>query len=293
MRPPSSLRSTLRNAEAAAVEAGDDSRRWLPGALAALAFLGWLPFVLAVVPLPSAGDLAFLGANLYTRPLTAVGLALAVVTLIALAGLLAALGAIVVLRQEAVVAPARSTPLLARVWAAQLLSSIPLLAAAVACIAALAVVAPAEYQSPDIGGPVEWRIARDLAPLIVLLVVAVLLGQLFGAAATRRLAGGASLRHAALDALRDLRQRPLRAVAVAVLTMLVQLIGLGASFALLRILWAPIRLQLANGLISSPPTILLLVGFVAIWLCLLIAAGVVFAWASAWWTKELEAISRA
>jgi hypothetical protein len=293
MRPPSPLRSSLRNAEAAAVEAGDDSRRWLPGALAALAFLGWLPFVLVVVPLPSAGDLAFLGADLYTRPLTAVGLVLVVASVIALAGLLAALGAVVVLRHEGVAQRVGLLGLLGRVWVVQLLASIPFLAAAAALVAGLAVVAPGEYQSPNIGGPVEWRIARDLVPLIALLVLAVLVGQLFGGAVTRRVARGRSIGCALSDALGDLRHRPLRGAAVALLTMLVQLIGLAASFALLRILWAPIRLQLANGLISSPPTVLLLVGFVAIWLCLLIAAGVVFAWASAWWTKELEGIGRA
>jgi hypothetical protein len=293
MRPPSPLRSSLRNAEAAAVEAGDDSRRWLPGALAALAFLGWLPFVLVVVPLPSAGDLAFLGADLYTRPLTAVGLVLVVASVIALAGLLAALGAVVVLRHEGVAQRVGVPGLGGRVWGVQLLASIPCLAAAAALVAGLAVVAPGEYQSPNIGGPVEWRIARDLVPLIALLVLAVLVGQLFGGAVTRRVARGRSIGCALSDALGDLRHRPLRGAAVALLTMLVQLIGLAASFALLRILWAPIRLQLANGLISSPPTVLLLVGFVAIWLCLLIAAGVVFAWASAWWTKELEGIGRA
>jgi hypothetical protein len=293
MRPPSPLRSTVRNAGAAAVEAGDDSRRWLPGALAALAFLGWLPFVLAVVPLPSAGDLAFLGADLYTRPMTAVALVLAVAAIVALAGLLTALGAIVVLRHERDARGDGLAVTVGRVWVGQLLAAIPFLAAAAALVAGLAAVAPAEYQSPNIGGPVEWRIARDLAPLIVLLVVAVLVGQLFGAAVTRRAARGETIGRAIRDALADLRHRPLRGAAVAIVSMLVQVVTLGASFALLRVLWAPIRLQLDNGLISSPPTILLLVGFVAIWLCLLVAAGVVFAWASAWWTKELEAISRA
>ena len=38
-------------------------------------------------------------------------------------------------------------------------------------------------------------------------------------------------------------------------------------------------------------TLLLLVGFVAIWLCLLLGAGALHAWASAWWS--LEEIGRA
>jgi hypothetical protein len=31
---------------------------------------------------------------------------------------------------------------------------------------------------------------------------------------------------------------------------------------------------------------------VAIWLCLVLAAGVVFAWASAWWSIEMEVVGQ-
>ncbi len=289
------MRGWLRNAGVAAVIAGDDSNRWLPGALAAIAFIGWLPFVLAVVPLPSAGDLAFFGADLYTSsawPANAVALVASVAAFAALAAFLVALGAVLVLHHErALTAPALLSAV--RAWLVQLVAAVPALAALGALAAAIAAVAPGEYQSPNIGGPVEVRIVLDVLPLLGLFAIAVLAGQLFGGAATRRVVRqeGASVGGALRAALGDLRRRPLPLIGVAVVTLLVQLIDMAASFALLRILWAPIGSQLSGGLLGSPSTVLLLVGFVAIWLCLVLAAGVVFAWASAWWSIEMEAVA--
>jgi hypothetical protein len=290
------MRGWLHNAVIAAARAGDDNQRWLFGALAAIVFLGWLPFALAVVPLPSAADLAFFGAGLYTSalwPLNAAALAIAVIAGAAAAAFLVAFGAAALLRREGI---ARGSTLrdVARVWLVQLVAAVPALVVAAALVARLAAVAPAEYQSPNIGGPVEVRIAVDLLPLIALFLVALLAGQLVGGAASRRVVdqrtGG--IGRALSGAAADLRQRPLRLLGVAVLTLLVQVVDLLATYALLRILWAPIGAQLSGGLLSSPSTLLLLVGFVAIWLCLVLAAGVVFAWASAWWSIEMEVVGQ-
>jgi hypothetical protein len=49
---------------------------------------------------------------------------------------------------------------------------------------------------------------------------------------------------------------------------------------LLTVLWEPIGVGLASGAGIGLPAALLLVGFVAIWLCLVLAGGVVHAWAS-------------
>jgi hypothetical protein len=290
------MRGWLHNAVVAAVRAGDDNQRWLFGALAAIVFLGWLPFALAVVPLPSAADLAFFGADLYTSsvwPLNAAALVLALAAVAAVAAFLVALGAVSVLRREGT---ARGSALgnALRAWVVQLVAAVPALVVAATLAVRIAAVAPAEYQSPNIGGPVEVRIAAELLPLIVLFLVALLAGQLFGGAATRRVVNqrtggiGPALRGAASD----LRQHPLRLLGVAILTLLVQIVDLLATYALLRILWAPIGAQLSGGLLSSPSTLLLLVGFVAIWLCLVLAAGVVFAWASAWWSIEMEVVGQ-
>ena len=53
---------------------------------------------------------------------------------------------------------------------------------------------------------------------------------------------------------------------------------------LLRLLWEPIESLLVGATAIDPATVLLLVGFVAIWLCLILAGGAVQAWASAGWS---------
>ena len=69
--------------------------------------------------------------------------------------------------------------------------------------------------------------------------------------------------------------------------MLIDLVALALATALLRVLWAPIRVELAAGQLVSPQALLLLVGFVAVWLALVLAFGALHAWVSAWWSLEL------
>ena len=49
---------------------------------------------------------------------------------------------------------------------------------------------------------------------------------------------------------------------------------------LMRVLWAPIAELIEGGAAIDLATILLLVGFVAIWLCLVLGGGAVHAWGS-------------
>jgi hypothetical protein len=55
---------------------------------------------------------------------------------------------------------------------------------------------------------------------------------------------------------------------------------------LLRVLWDPIGLRLAGDGIDAA-AMLLLVGFVAIWLCLVLAGGALHAWGTVAWTRLL------
>ena len=55
---------------------------------------------------------------------------------------------------------------------------------------------------------------------------------------------------------------------------------------LLRVLWSPIDGRLLSTGIDAA-TLLLLVGFVAIWLCLVLAGGAVHAWGTLTWTRIL------
>ena len=59
------------------------------------------------------------------------------------------------------------------------------------------------------------------------------------------------------------------------------------ALGLLQLLWAPIAVDLAGGQLVSPRELLLLVGFVAVWLALVLVFGVLHAWISAWWSLEL------
>ena len=61
------------------------------------------------------------------------------------------------------------------------------------------------------------------------------------------------------------------------------------TWGLLRILWIPIGRQAESGALLAPASVALLVGFVAIWLCLVAGAGMLHAWSSTWWSLEVDA----
>jgi hypothetical protein len=95
-----------------------------------------------------------------------------------------------------------------------------------------------------------------------------------------------------IDALRggvhDLREVGSTAVLQAA-ALLVARIGYAALVAiLLRVLWAPIADRLVVAGIDAA-VLLLLVGFVAIWLCLVLAGGALHAWGALSWTRILGA----
>ena len=73
----------------------------------------------------------------------------------------------------------------------------------------------------------------------------------------------------------------------AVAAFLGQLMFLGFYALLLGVLWAPIGTQLAIGGGFEIGTGLLLLGFVAIWLCLVLAGGALHAWSAATWSRLL------
>ncbi len=70
--------------------------------------------------------------------------------------------------------------------------------------------------------------------------------------------------------------------------MLVDLATLAISVAVLRVLWVPIETDVAGGRLLSPGTMALLLGFVTIWLALVLAAGAARTWLSTWWSMEMS-----
>jgi hypothetical protein len=129
----------------------------------------------------------------------------------------------------------------------------------------------------------------SLLLFLFLLILAALVGQAFGGVALRRaLAPGAPpLREALAEAARDLLHRPAGLLGVAIVGLLADLLMAVLSYALLRVLWAPIAGELATARLTSPDTLALLVGFVAVWLGFLLAAGALHVMISAWWALEL------
>jgi hypothetical protein len=125
----------------------------------------------------------------------------------------------------------------------------------------------------------------------LLLGALILVGQATGAAALRRAVGAdaVSIDTALKAGIRDLLIHPLRRLGLALATTLADLLALGLALALLRVLWAPISVELAAGQLVSPQALLLLVGFVAIWLALVLVFGALHAWVSTLWSLELAA----
>jgi len=254
---------------------------WLPGALAWLATIGWVPFVIAVVSTPSVAELTYLGSRFWTSGLwpwnavlvAAGAVAVAVVALslasAANAVLLAAAG-----RRQAATRDAGSLLVLA------LLGAIPVAFCALAIAVGVIAVGPAEFNRPQAETSPILRTAARLAPLLLftglLALVASTLAGLAGRGAIRAgdPAGG-------LAAVPGLVRRAGRAGIVHLTAAaIVGLAYLVLTALLLTVLWEPIAVGLDAAAGIDLAAGLLLVGFVAIWLCLVLAGGVVHAWAS-------------
>ncbi|MEP6469385.1 MAG: hypothetical protein ABJC24_06395 [Chloroflexota bacterium] len=283
----------LRHGASAAKIAGDRADLWPAGALAWLAYIGWLPLIL-VVARPDPNGLPAFGVSIYTSsafPGNVIALAAGVVAAFAALSLLAATGE-VTLQRAAGPTEARR-PGFGRatltVFSVMLASSLPAAVAFGLLLRGLIAVAPAEFQSPDIGTPILVRLAGDLMPYLLALAVVLLLVQAFAGLAIRRA-------HAAPDeavtsiltaSAQDLLRRPWSRLGVAGSALLLDLVSAVVTFALLSVLWSPIGAALDAGRLAAPDTLLLLLGFVAIWLALLLAAGAVHVAISAWWAMEL------
>lgn len=250
-----------------------------------------------MVSVPSPGDLAFFVAGLATSPSYPVN----VVLLLASAGLVVVAASILVATGEATLLRAIDRILgrppagrsiddaSARLWIVQVVAALPALAAIAVALLRIAAVAPGEYQSPDIGGPLVVRIVLDAWPEIAVSAVAIVAGVAYGAAAQRAATGWPrrSLAVALAAGAVAIRRHPFRRLGIALITLVVLAGWLAGTWFVLRMLWRPIGDAMAAGHLGDAGIPVLLVGFVAIWLCLVAAGGAVHGWASAWWSLEL------
>ena len=258
---------------------------WLPGALAWIASVGWIPFVVAVARPPSVAELTFLGARIVTSgawPWNAVLIGAGFVAVVLLAFVVSAAGNAVLIALLAYRAPSGSD--VRRLLAVNLVVALPAALSTLVVLAALVAVAPREFNAPDpAGGPV-FRTVVGLTPYLALLAITAAGGAALGAVAGRLAVDG---RHDLIGALRSAPGVTLQpaAAAHALLSVLVQLTFLAFGALLLGVLWAPIDAQLAAGGGIDVAIGLLLVGFVAIWLCLVLAGGALHAWSAATWSQ--------
>ncbi|HEY8772509.1 MAG TPA: hypothetical protein VIM66_04995 [Candidatus Limnocylindria bacterium] len=284
----------LRHAAEAARIAADRGDLWLPGALGALPYLAWLPLLLTVAGAPRTSDFAFLGAGLFSSDLFPLNVLL-IATLAALgvlvAFLVAALAEATLLRSGPGTPDRPLTRDLEAVFSVMLVAALPAVGVAAAVVSGVAVVAPGEFGSPDLGIPLALRIALHLVPLLVLLAILAWAGQAVAAVAMRRAMGPESLPigQAIRASLRDISRYPVRRLGLALVALLADLLAVALAVALLGVLWAPIGDDLRGGELVSPSGLLLLVGFVAIWLAIVLAFGALHVWASTWWSLELGA----
>ncbi|MEA2651966.1 MAG: hypothetical protein QOI85_1687, partial [Chloroflexota bacterium] len=119
---------------------------WLPGALAWIASVGWIPFVVAVARPPSVAELTFLGARIVTSgawPWNAVLIGSSVVALALVAfGVTAAANAVLIAllaRRDPSVGDAR------RILAVNLVVAVPAALSALVVLVALSTIAPREF----------------------------------------------------------------------------------------------------------------------------------------------------
>ena len=285
--------SWIAGARAAGHTAGSRADLWPPSALAALAYLGWVPLLVTVAPSIRSSQLILFGAGLVSAslfPWNLLLIATALASFVLLVCALAAVGESAVLRDLGPGAGRSGGrhPDTASIFAVLVVATLPAAIAGGALFAGLAVLAPDVLTSPDQGVPLVARLTTALAPFVIALAAMTLVGQALGAAALRRTAGSRTRIVAALGAgALDVLHRPTRRLGIAFVATLADLGLLVVALVLLGTVWLPIAGLLGAGRFASPEVILRLAGFVLIWLLTVGLMGLVHAWISAWWSIEL------
>jgi hypothetical protein len=280
------MRRWLAAASGALGEVSERPLLWIPGALAWVAGVGWIPFLVAVIRPPTQSELTYFGAGMQSSGLWPLNL-----VLIAAGVVLAVTGAVglVAIGNAALSAALRDRPMqgadAGRLFVISLVGIVPIALVAFALLVALIAVAPVEFNRPQADpGPVVRTVAR-LAPLLAFGAAVVVATAAFAGLAGRAALDRGAVADGLLGAPGLARRAGLAGAVHVVVTALLGVAYLLLSAVLIGVLWAPIGLGLAGGEPIDATVALLLVGFVAIWLCLVLAGGALHAWGSAtWWT---------
>lgn len=287
------MRRWLDRAMPAAAAVADEPLLWLPGALAWVVTVGWIPLVAAIWR-PSVSGLTYFGSGFFSSgawPWNAIAIGAAAVALVALAFVLAAMAEAVLIGvlegQRATASDAAGLLGIAVVAAAP--AVMLLLVGATAAV----VIAPAEFNSPAGAAAPLWRMLLRVLPILVAAGLAAIGGAALHAAAARhRIGAGGTILDALGGGARRLRRAGWASLVQVIVVTLARMLFLAFAVLLLAVLWAPIGERLGRGGLDAA-TALLLVGFVAVWLCLVLGGGAVQAWGSATWTRILDQRSTA
>jgi hypothetical protein len=268
----------------AASHVADRSGLWLPGALAWMVTVGWLALLVGVARPPSVAELTFAGAGIVTSgqwPWNGIAILAAVAVLTAIAIALASLA-------EAVLVDGRHAAMVdvRRIFGTGVTCVVPLAVAVTALLLALSVVAPREFNAPEPDGGPLVRTLVAIWPFAAAVLLAAVVGAALHAAAIR--SGDGDGPWSGLRAAPGRLRRAGVGTIGQALALLVARIGYFLLTAtLLRVLWMPIDARLARDGFGLA-VIGLLLGFVAIWLCLVLAGGALHAWGSVSWTRLLD-----
>ncbi len=251
--------------------AAERSDLWIPGALVSFAGAGWIVLLATVAPPPSASGLAGFGLQLAASPWwpwNAVVLGVAVLSGIGTLLLAVAFGEVAMLMGLTAGRPEARPSSVPRAAGVLAMAALPV----VVVVVLLGWLAAPGVLEASPGGPL-W-------PWLVPVAIAGVVAQAFGAAVLRlpRRAGIAAVGRGGH-----------RLIPQAAVTMAAYVAGQLLTAGILALLWRPLSTRLADVGPGEPSTAVLLLGFVWIWLVLVILAGVGQAWTTAWWSAELDA----
>lgn len=280
------MRQWWRESIAAAGVVADRPSLWLPGALAWTVTVGWVALVIGVGRPLGAGELTFIGAGIFASgawPWNAVAVGVAGFAVALLAFVLASAGEAALLRRTQA-----TTGDVRRIFVLGVVCAAPVLVGLLALATATVIVGPAEFNAPNQElGPMA-RTALRLSPVLVTILVAASAGAAIHAGAVRAVVAGRTTIGALRGAPRALAATGISGLLQASGLLVARILYVAVCAILLRVLWAPIGIRLAEAGIDAAVA-LLLVGFVAIWLCLLLGGGALHAWGSVSWTRVLGA----
>lgn len=259
---------------------------WLPGGLAWTVGVGWLVMVLGVARPPTMAELTFLGARFYTSgawPWNLLAVLALIVLLTAIALVLSATAEATLIRGR----PASGSDV-RRVLVVSFVCVLPVAVALGLVAVGIAAVAPAEVNAPRDGGGPLVRIAVRVLPLLVATGVIMVACGAWHAAAARSALAGRSVLGALVRAPTVLAASAAASAVAGVMAFVLRVVLVAVGTTLLRVLWEPVAQRLVLDGIGFAIA-MLLVGFVAIWLCVVLLGGALHAWASLTWSRLLRA----